>query len=200
VTARAANLAPRDLRVDGRETRTSPGEARDVLALDPDVVEIQHEWVSLAAVRAATLREDRLEMKEVASDLRRPIRALGELVAVSPTPRSSPSGPSPMAVRAHHLAPRDLRVDRRDRRRRADQRCYGRRLVSDVVELENDRIPFAAIDASVLSQEVQDVRSQPALTRSLGGSRLIAMELPTRAEVRSEARPCTTIGALPRGG
>jgi hypothetical protein len=66
-----------------------------------------------------------------------------------------------------------------------------------VVELENDRIPFAAIDASVLSQEVQDVRSQPALTRSLGSSRLIAMELPTRAEVRSEARPAPRLVPFP---
>jgi hypothetical protein len=75
------------------------------------MVEIQHEWVSLTAVRGATLREDGFEMKEVASDLGRPMRALGELIAVSSTPRSSPSSPSPMAVRAHHLAPRDLRVD-----------------------------------------------------------------------------------------
>jgi hypothetical protein len=197
MAAGTPDLALRDLRVDGSQARPRPCEARDILALDPDMVELQDEWVALATVSAAVPREHCFEMQKVASDLRGPMRALYQLVAVRATPWTSPGGPSTMAVGANHFTLRDLRIDDGERRRCADQRCYRRGLASEVVELQNDRIVLATIHARVLAQEIQDVRSQPALTRLLGRLRLIAMELPARSEVRSEARPAPPLEPFP---
>ncbi len=52
-----------------------------------------------------------------------------------------------MAVAAHDLAPSDLDIPHRERRRSDDERGHVSELRSDVVELEHDWVRLAAIPA-----------------------------------------------------
>ena len=52
VAIRAANLAPFDLGVEGREAVSEPREARDVPALRSNVIEIEDKRIVLVAVDA----------------------------------------------------------------------------------------------------------------------------------------------------
>ena len=52
VAVRAADVALGDLGVDGRDAAAVPRQARDGVALDTDVIELEHERIALAAVDA----------------------------------------------------------------------------------------------------------------------------------------------------
>jgi hypothetical protein len=56
-----------------------------------------------------------------------------------------------------------------------------------VVELEDDRIALAAIDAGALLQVLQDIRLQRSHPSLLRCPRLIAVEVAARAEVLGKA-------------
>jgi hypothetical protein len=56
-----------------------------------------------------------------------------------------------------------------------------------VVELEDDWIALAAIDARMLTQEAEHMCAERDLASPFGGARLVAMELTPRTEVRGEA-------------
>jgi hypothetical protein len=66
-----------------------------------------------------------------------------------------------------------------------------------VVELQHDWISLAAIHAGVIAKELQDMRSEVALTGLLGRSRLIAMDLTARTEVGGEACPAIPLVTVP---
>src|SRR3954451_10471808 len=63
-----------------------------------------------------------------------------------------------MTGRAHDLAALDLRGEAPEPHSTRDERRNVRLLGTDVVELEHDRICFAAVRAWRASQEVEDVR------------------------------------------
>ena len=196
VTACAANLAPRDLCVDGRNARTRPSEPGHVLAFGPDVVELEDQWIGLATVRACATGEDRIKVGEVSRDQSGRVGTPGKLRRVRSPPRAPSSRASPVAVGADHIAPSHLGVNCRDRGRRADQRGDTRGLLRDMVELQNDGIALTTIDARVLAQEPQHMGAQLLLTSPLGCSRLIAVDVATRTEVRGETRSAPPLQAV----
>ena len=94
-----------------------------------------------------------------------------------------------MAVGANHLASCDLGVQRLARCRLRHQRGDARHLHADVIELEDNGIALAAIDAWVLEQVLEHPCTQGRLPRLLGGVRLAPMRVTPISEVGGEARP-----------
>jgi hypothetical protein len=197
MAVRAAHLALRDLVIDRLETASEPCKRRDVRSLGPDVIELEHNGIALAAIDAAAAPKDRVEMGEVARDGRVCEWPPGWLGCVGSSPPPTSRGASSMAVDADDLATGDLLREDIELDALADQACDLGCLLADVVEFQHDRILFAAIQARVLAQKLQDVGSQLVLSRSLGRLRLIAMEPPTRPEVRGEARPTPPLAPFP---
>jgi hypothetical protein len=193
---RAPNLTLCDLGVDGCKARAGPSEARDGRALGPDVVELEKKRVRFATVHARVRREDSEDMSEVARDERIRVgtpRRHGDICA---SPTGSSRRASPVAVGADHLAAGHFRVDCRDRGRGGEQRWDVRRLLRHVVELEHDGIGFAALDARVFTQVIQDMGAEPPLTCTLGGARLAAMHVASGAEVGREAGSAPPLNAI----
>jgi hypothetical protein len=192
----AADLASRDLGIDGREAAAVPGEARDRCALAVDVIELEHQRVALAAVSARRSTQDVIHVSEVAFDMSRGVRARQRLRGRCPMPPGTSRGPSPVAVCAHHLAPRDVGVDRLARCGLREHHRDARLLLADVVELEDHGIGFAAINARVASQVIEQLRSQSSLPRQLGGFRLLSVCVAALPEIRGEARPAPPLQTI----
>ena len=104
-------------------------------------------------------------------------------------PRAGPLDcPAPMAVRAHHLTFRDLRVDCGDRRPATGEAADLTRLVAvDMVELEDDEMILAAIAAGLSIQHGDQVRAPKLDPLPLIRPYVTAMLVATYAEVRPEA-------------
>jgi hypothetical protein len=189
MAVRAANLAAVDLGVDRLETRPVPGKACDVRDLGADVIELEDERITLAAVDARASREDRAEVSEVAGDACAWVRAPCELRGVRTPPPRAPRGAPPMAAGADNLTSGDLCVDVPERDAVRDQGGDARGLLTDVVELQHHRIAFAAVDARVSVQILEHVGAGYADARALGALGLIAVQVSACAEIGGEACP-----------
>ena len=102
-----------------------------------------------------------------------------------------------MAVRASHLASRDLRFETVARRPPSDQRAHERRLAGDVVEVQHADIRLAAVDAWMLREVL---RHEPPCRRHARLSRRSALApvlVSALAEVVTEALAAPVLEPVP---
>ena len=189
MTVRTADLALADLFVDRGETAPMPGKLCHRCALGPDVVELEDDGVSLSAIHARVAAQDIEYVREVPRDVRIRVRTRRNVRCCGAPPPAADGGPTAMAVRADDLTSGDLGVDGPRRRCAGDQLRDARRLLTEVIELEDDRIGLAAIDARVMTEMVEYLGAQGSLSRQLGGVRLSSVCVASLAEVGCEAGP-----------
>lgn len=106
----------------------------------------------------------------------------------------------PMARRADHLASGHLVREDRGGDSVAHELTHGVRLGADVVELQDNRVGFAAVTAALLGERVKHVLRRtpaPGLERLVG---LPAMKLPAGSEVRLEAGSAPMLVAVSPAG
>ena len=188
MTVRTADLALPDLFVDRGETASVPGKLCHRCALSPDVVELEDEGVSLSAIDARLSAQDLEDVREVPGHVPIGVRARHDLRCRGTPPLAADGGPTAMAVRADDLTSGDLGVDGPRRRRARDQLRNARRLLAEVIELQDDRIGLATIDARVITEMVEHMRAQGSVSHHLGGVRLSSVCVASLAEVGGEAR------------
>ena len=75
VAVGAADLASGDLSIDGGEAAAVPREARDGVALETYVIELEDQWILLPAVGARSSSQNPIYVNEVALDDSRRVRA-----------------------------------------------------------------------------------------------------------------------------
>jgi hypothetical protein len=189
MTVRTADLALTDLLVDRGEAAPVPGKLCHRCALGSDVVELEDDGVSLSAIYARVSTQDIEDVREVPCDVPIRVRARRNVRCRSAPPPAADGGPTAMAVGADDLTPGDLGFDGLHRHGVGNQFGDARRLVADVVELEDDRIRLAAIDARVVTEVVEHLCAQGSLSRQLGGVRLSSVRVASLAEVGGEAGP-----------
>ena len=197
MTVRTADLALADLFVDRGETAPMPGKLCHRCALGPDVVELEHDGVSLSAIDARVSAQDIEDVREVPRDVRIRVRTRQDVRCRGAPPPAADGSPTAMAIRADDLTSGDLGVDGPRRGCARDQLRDARRLRAEVIELEDDRVGLAAIDAGVLTKMVEYLRAQGSLSRQLGGVRLSSVCVASLAEVRGEAGPAPPLQAVP---
>jgi hypothetical protein len=151
------------------------------------VIEVEQDRISLPAVDASALPEDRVKVSEVAGYRRVRVGAPRSFGRISAAPARALCGPSSMAVDADDFALLDLAVKDIGCDARCDESRDPGRLLAYVVELEHDGIVLAAVNARMLAQVRDNVGMEDACSRLLRGVRLAAVEIPTRPEVRGEA-------------
>ena len=188
MTVRTADLALTDLSVDRGETAPVPAELCHRCALGPDVVELEDNGVSLSAIYARVPAQDIKDVREVPGDVRIRVWACRNVRRRGAPPPAAGGGPTAMAVCADDLTSGDLGVDGRHRRCAGDQLRDARGLLAEMIELEDDRIGLAAIDARVMTKMVEHPCAQGSLSSQLGGVRLSTVCVASLAEVRGEAR------------
>ena len=189
MAVRTADFALADLFVDRGETAPVPGKLCHRCAFGPDVVELEDDGVSLSAIYARVSAQDIEEVREVPRYVRVRVWARRNVRLRSAAPPAADGGPTAMAVRANDLTSGDLGVDGPHRRCAGDQLRDARRLLAEVIELEDDRIGLAAIDARVMTEMVEHLGAQGSLSRQLGGVRLSSVCVASVAEVGGEAGP-----------
>jgi hypothetical protein len=188
VTIRASHLAFTDLGVDRRDAAAVPRELRDGGALRADVVELEHDRITLSAIDARVSAQEAEDVSQVSVGAR--IRARPRRPArCGASPPCSTRGPAAMAVGANHLTSRDLGIDDASRRRIREQSRDAGGLLPDVVELQDHGVTLAAFHARRSPKVVQEVLAQRSGSRKPCGVRLATMKRAARPEVRREARP-----------
>ena len=189
MTVRTADLALAKLFVDRGETAPAPGKLGHRCALGPDVVELEHDGVALSAIHARVSAQDIEDVREVPRHVRIRVRARRNVRCRGSPPLATDGGPAAMAVRADDLTSRDLGVDRPHRRCAGDQFRDARRLLAEVIELEDDRIGLSAIDARVMTEMVEHLCTERSVSGQFGGVRLSSVCVASLAEIRGEAGP-----------
>ena len=111
MAVRTADFALRDFCIDGGHAAAPPSELGDGCALRADVVELEHDRVALAAIRACASSQDRVDVSDVSCHVLVNDRA-HRLVCLCAPPAGPAGGSATMAVGADDLAARDLDVDR----------------------------------------------------------------------------------------
>lgn len=196
MTVRAADLAFADLPVDRGETACVPSELCYECVLGSDVVELQDDGIPLSAVDARVLAKDLEDMSEVPRDVRTSVRARRDGRRCRAPPPTPDGGPAAMAVCAHDLAPGDLGIDGFRRRRVGDQVGDVRRLLPDMIELQDDRVALAAVGARPSAKVSENVLAHRLRARDLCGVRLATMQISARSEVGGEAGPAPPLQAV----
>jgi hypothetical protein len=189
MTVRTADLALADLFVDRGETAPVPGKLCHRCALSPDVVELEDDGVPLSAIHAGVSARDIEDVREVPRHVRIRVRARRNVRCRGSPPPATDRGPSAMAVRADDLTSGDLGVDGPHRRCAGDQFRDARRLLAEVIELEDNRIGLSAIDARMMAEMFEHLGTQGSVSGQFGGVRLSSVCVASLAEVRSEAGP-----------
>jgi hypothetical protein len=103
-----------------------------------------------------------------------------------------------MAVDAHDFAPLDFHAESFHAHAVTPQLGDVPELLADVVELEDARVRYAAVRTAGGGEEVLDVGACLKPAAALGGTRLLAVQLPSRPEVLAKAAPAPpleTVGA-----
>jgi hypothetical protein len=187
MTVAASDLASGHLRVEPREAPLAPGHRRHVARLSVHVVELEDGELAAPAVDATRRGEPGEHPREVA----RTRRAFGHprVVEAPRHPRPAPTlrRDAPVAVRASHLAARDLPEDLLVRAAAGDQVREPLRALADMVELEDRKVGLAAVDARMCLQVPDDRRAGTLRTPSLRRGDLPAVPIAPRCEVRAEA-------------
>jgi hypothetical protein len=196
MTVRTSDLALAELFVDRGETAPVPGKLCHRCALGPDVVELEDDGVSLSAIYARVSAQDIEDVREVPRDVPVRVRARRNVRCCGSPPPAADSGPTAMAVCADDLTSGDLGVDGPHRRCAGDQLRDARRLLAEMIELENHRIGIAAIDARVMTEVVEHPCAQGSLSRQLGGVRLSSVCVASLAKVGGEAGPAPPLQAV----
>ena len=187
MAVRAADLALANLLVDRGKTAAVPRESRDRRALGADVIELEDDRIAFLAVDARISAQDVEQVGDVPCDVRIRVWPCRSIRHGAASPPTADRGSSPMTVRADDLAPRDLRIDGLHRRPIREQLRDARRLLADVIELQDDRVALAAVDARGSAKVVEYVLAQELGARDLRRVRLATVQIPARTKVRREA-------------
>ncbi len=151
MTVDAADLALVHLSLEPSERDFVLCEPHDAAAFVAHVIEVQDADVPLAAVDATCDAQRGVGMQDVAPlGLRSPTEFTP--LRVRSTPVRTASSATPVAVRAHHLALSELRGEARESHASEDETRDVISLLTDVVELADDRIVLAAVSTRMGQQ------------------------------------------------
>src|SRR5436190_666268 len=109
---------------------------------------------------------------------------------------AAPRGRAPVAIRAADVALGDLGVDGGKAAAVPRQTRDGVALETDVIELEDQRIGRAAVDARVVTDVVEHLCPQGSRPGQLGRGRLPPVDVASLAEVEGEARATPPLQAV----
>jgi hypothetical protein len=154
VAVGAADQAALNLLSEAGEADLSVGELHDGPRLRPDVIEVQDADVRLAAVDASGYGQYLQGEPHVTRLCDGPPSNRRE-VRRGAAPTAAPRGPAAMAVGAHDLAAGDLGLENGEQHAAPHQGRDLGALRAQMVELQDDRIRLAAVDARARAKECE---------------------------------------------